>query len=46
MSGKYSLVDGEKICELVHSYLTIYDKSQKGNKERDTVANGKKYFDL
>ena len=38
MSGKFSLVEGEKLCELVRSYFVIYNKSQKCNKGTDTVA--------
>ena len=31
--------DFEKLCEVVRDYPILYDKSQKGYKERDAVEN-------
>ena len=33
------LVQEEELCELVHNFPILYDKSHKGYKERDAVAN-------
>ena len=34
-----SLVQVENLCELVRQYPILFDKSQKGYKERDAVSN-------
>ena len=39
MAGKINLVEEQKLCELVCAYPVIYDKSNKGYKERDVVVN-------
>ena len=39
MTEKINIVQEEQLCEVVRSYPVIYDKSHKGYKERDAVAN-------
>ena len=34
-----TFVQEEELCELVHNFPILYDKSHKGYKERDAVAN-------
>ena len=34
-----TLVQEEELCEFVHNFPILYDKSHKGYKERDAVAN-------
>ena len=39
-SSKFlNISEEEKLCEVVRDYPILYDKSQKGYKERDAVEN-------
>lgn len=47
MAGKYrSLTEDEKLAEEVRKYSCLYDKADKGYKERDRVKNAWKEVEL
>ena len=36
--SKHSLIQEEYLCEIIHNYSVIFDKSCKRYKERDAIA--------
>ena len=36
---KLSLIQKENLCEIIHNYPVIFDKSCNGQKERDAITN-------
>ena len=36
---RLSLIQKENLCEIIHNYPVIFDKSCKGQKERDVITN-------